>query len=377
MQVKKNIVFVSNSGSIGGAQRCLLDLIYQLPINLKPIVIIPRKGKFELELINNEIEYKIINFRGWWYSKFRIKLLERLINNFFCLFKAFQYLKNKNVSLVYTNTLYSPFGAILAYRLKVPHIWHIHEFTHLNYIQKFDFGIKNSLNFVNSFSNEIICPSNILKSDILNFVNPNKIFVINNGTEITYNISQNTPKQHHNQTLKLIMIGSVINFKGHYDAILLLNKLILNNIDTTLFIVGDGDKRFIKELKNFANNLGVKDLIVWTGFKENVINEINKADILLVCSKHETFGMTILEAMSNHCPVISTKNGGAEEIIVDGYNGYLYESGNIEMLYKCTLNLLDEKNYNQIRINAYSIIKEKFNKTYNAKKIIQRINDLI
>ena len=47
--------------------------------------------------------------------------------------------KKLNINLVYTNTLYSPIGAILSRILKVSHIWHIHEFPHLNKIQKFDY----------------------------------------------------------------------------------------------------------------------------------------------------------------------------------------------------------------------------------------------
>jgi len=375
MILKSEIVFISNSGSIGGAQKCLLDLIECLPERYHPIVLIPRKGKFELELINKNIEYKVINFRGWWFSKFRIKLVERLINNFLSLIIVLRYLNNRQIKLVYSNTLYSPFGAFLAKLLKTSHIWHIHEFTHLNYIQKFDFGKKLSLRLVDKLSNAVICPSNVSKNDISNYINSNKIFVVNNGIDLNKNLIKN--EFNNKYPLKLIIIGSIIDFKGHLDAILLLNRLISNNIETILFILGAGDNNYINKLKDVAKYNRVQDYIQWVGFKENVCDIIKESDILLVCSKHETFGLTILEAMNNYCPVISTRNGGSEEIIIDGYNGLLYNSEDIDSLYKCVLKLQDINCFNSIRENGFNTIIEKYQKRKFGNNIICHIDKYI
>ena len=82
----KRVLFITNSSSIGGAQQCLLNLILFLPERIKPVIILSKEGPFLNIIKQNNIEYHIIPFRGWWYSRFRIKFIERLINNLIFIF---------------------------------------------------------------------------------------------------------------------------------------------------------------------------------------------------------------------------------------------------------------------------------------------------
>ena len=374
----KKILFISNSGNIGGAQKCLLDLILRLPTTIKPIIILPKEGTFLNIIRDNDIEYYVIPFRGWWYSKFRIKLIERAFNNLISLFKIYIIVKKLNINLVYTNTLYSPIGAILSRILKVSHIWHIHEFPHLNKIQKFDYGLKWSMNFVNNYSSEIICPSKALKESLLYFIPEHKIHCINNGiniNEINSTLNSKSINLINNPVISILIIGSIIEFKGQHDAIQVINNLKKNNFNINLKILGDGDKMYVNELKNLVKELGVEEYITWLGFRNNVSEYLQNADLLFVCSKYETFGMVIIEAMSVGCPVIATRTGGIPEIITHGFNGLLYEVGNLKDLTDKTISIIENQNlYSMISKNAIETASNYYNVEKYSRRIFKRIN---
>jgi glycosyltransferase involved in cell wall biosynthesis len=356
-QIKEKILFISIS-EFGGAQKCLLDLIIHLPKRFKPIVIVPNEGLFLEKLKKHEIEYYIVPFRGWWFHKFQIKLIERTFNNIKSIIIIYKFTKKLNIKLVFTNTLYSPIGACLAKILNVPHIWHIHEFLHLNYIQNFDFGLKWSMDFVNRNTNKIICPSTALKENLSNHIFKNKIHIIHNG--IDYLQINNKPINNNvyindEKVFTILIIGVIIEFKGQHDAILALYALRNKGKNVKLIIIGNGNIKYINHLKSIAINLGVDSFISWEGFKLNVNDYLSNANALFVCSKYETFGMVILEAMLNKCPVIATRTGGIVEIIEDGYNGFLYEIGNINNLVEKTELLINDKElYNRISKNSFS-----------------------
>lgn len=91
------------------------------------------------------------------------------------------------------------------------------------------------------------------------------------------------------------------------------------------------------ELKSLACELKIAKFVVFLGkIDHRRITEVySESDILLNCSKVESFGMVLLEAMASGLPVVSTNVGGVSSVIRDGVNGFLVESDNyIEMAEK-------------------------------------------
>ena len=370
---KKNILFISNSGGIGGAQLCLLELINNLSCKYKPILLIPKHGKFSKILTENNIDFFVVPFRGWWFSKFRIKLIERAFNNLLALLTILYKIRKLKLSLIYSNTLYSPIGGLISYILNVPHIWHIHEFTHLNKIQYFDFGLHNSMNFVNQNTQVVICPSNSLKDDLSNFINTLNLVCIPNGIDLKIpvnNYTYNRSDAHFN----ILIIGSINEFKGQRSSIIALSELHKFGKNVRLTIVGEGSLSEILELKYFAKKLDVSELILWKGHQDDVFKYLGSSDVLYVCSEFETFGKVILEAMLIKCPVIATNTGGISEIIVDGENGFLYPVGDIDMLVNKTILLMDNYDiYEKFQNNGFNTCNDKF----GLDKYVHSIENLI
>lgn len=97
--------------------------------------------------------------------------------------------------------------------------------------------------------------------------------------------------------------------------------------DAELRIVGSGSQE--NELKSLVKELGLSDSVVFLGAVDHrkIADIYKESDIFLNCSRIESFGMVILEAMASGLPVISTNVGGVSSIIKDGVNGFLVETG--------------------------------------------------
>ena len=380
---KYNILFIAHSSELYGAERCLLELIINLPERIKPVVIAPRPGPFLDKIRENQVECFIVPFKGWSYRKIRVKCIPKAFINMVALFNILNKLRNRKINMVYSNTLYSPLGAVIARVLSVPHIWHAHEFAHLNYREKFEYGTNYSMALVNKLSNIVVCPSNKLKENLSEFVSQKKLRRVYNGIDqATLPFSREKYRDRPKENgIKILMVGSISENKGQSDAILALNELLKNGEKAELIILGEsnGNRKYIEYLKKLEKILPYDDVVKWEGFQNNAGDYMQKADVLIICSKFETFGRVAVEAMSSGCPVVASKSGGISEIIEDGANGFTYDSGNfVELANKIRLLMNDKDLYAQISKNArISCLKNFQLGTYveNIVKIMDEVMD--
>ena len=95
-----------------------------------------------------------------------------------------------------------------------------------------------------------------------------------------------------------------------------------------LVFIGDGPDR--PEAQDEAQRLGVADRVVFLGKQDSVAELYSCADLLLLPSQSESFGLVALEAMSAGVPVVATDVGGIPEVVEDGVTGALGEVGDVE-----------------------------------------------
>jgi len=119
--------------------------------------------------------------------------------------------------------------------------------------------------------------------------------------------------------------------KAHTDLLLALSRLRERGISANVLIVGDGPERSAIEQKIAGLNLTGRVFI--TGFKDDVRPYLAICDVIVLASHAiETFSIAALEAMAMGKPLVLTRIGGAEEQVIAGQNGFLYEPGDIESL---------------------------------------------
>ena len=92
-----------------------------------------------------------------------------------------------------------------------------------------------------------------------------------------------------------------------------------------------------------AEQLGVVDRRSFVGKQANIADYLGVADVFLLPSELESFGLAALEAQACEVPVIATRIGGIPEVVTDGETGYLSDVGDIEKMAEDTFELLENE----------------------------------
>jgi glycosyltransferase involved in cell wall biosynthesis len=113
-------------------------------------------------------------------------------------------------------------------------------------------------------------------------------------------------------------VGKVIPERGYDWLIRAFARLVRDARDVSLVIVGGGEASRIEQLKVLANDLGVGEHVIFTGFQKRAADLIAAMDVLVLPYTIEPFGRVLLEAWSLGIPTVLTDVGGVREITNDG-----------------------------------------------------------
>jgi N-acetyl-alpha-D-glucosaminyl L-malate synthase BshA len=108
----------------------------------------------------------------------------------------------------------------------------------------------------------------------------------------------------------------------------------------TLLLVGDGPDRGAAEQE--ADRLGLAGDVRFIGKVEDIADLMRCADLFLLPSETESFGLAALEAMACGVPVVATRVGGLPEVVVDGASGALRPLGDIAALTTAALDIVND-----------------------------------
>ncbi|WP_158847676.1 glycosyltransferase [Algibacter sp. L1A34] len=147
------------------------------------------------------------------------------------------------------------------------------------------------------------------------------------------------------------------------------SKLSQNNIKLLIFGKGAEDDN----LKQLIINLKLEGQVVIMGFDKNVLSFIEKAKALVLSSKHEGFGLVLIEALAVGTPVVSFDcECGPREIINHEVNGLLVEDQNQKELSNSINRLLDDDLYSKLKVGAIG-----WKNPFSEEKIINQWTQLL
>ena len=136
----------------------------------------------------------------------------------------------------------------------------------------------------------------------------------------------------------LVHVSNFRHVKRPNDCVEILAKVLAAGEKAKLIMVGDGPERSAVHFR--AEQLGVKEQTVFVGKQANIADYLGVADVFLLPSELESFGLAALEAQACEVPVIATRIGGIPEVVNDGESGYLSDIGDVEKMTRDTLILL-------------------------------------
>jgi N-acetyl-alpha-D-glucosaminyl L-malate synthase BshA len=123
-----------------------------------------------------------------------------------------------------------------------------------------------------------------------------------------------------------------------------------------LLMIGDGPERTAAELQ--CRELDILPDVRFLGKLEAVEEVLSVADLFLLPSEKESFGLSALEAMACEVPVISSNTGGIPELNIQGVTGFLSDVGDVEDMTRKALFVLDKTNLPMFKENALKRAKE-------------------
>lgn len=359
--MKNKIVFFHILNNYSGSPKVLSIVIKELLANGYSIDLFTSNGPGNLSSIDGIRYHKL--YYSWHSNKIITALLFFITQVQILILPLIYYCFKRNI-VFYINTQF-PFCAALSGKLlRKKIIYHIHE----NYLKP-DF-IKRFTGFVkNKFSSKEIYVSKYLLS--LNNHKKNTYVIYNSLSANFIATAQNFVSTKKKKLQRnILQISSLKRYKGIYQFIQLAKEM--KDYSFTL-ILGASNR----EVQSFKAKNELPDNMKIYAEQRSLHEFYQKADILLNLTLTnfcvETFGMTILEALTYGLPAIVPPIGGPIELVEDGFNGYRIDSQDIEIIKKSIISLSTDFNlYKKLSRNA--IIKSA---EFNSKNQISMIMKLL
>ena len=270
------------------------------------------------------------------------------------ILKIAHLIRREKVDLVFSNELLLLEGGIAARLMGLPHIYHVHNALFSTYFRTYlPVGFIQWLTL--KLADRMIFVSQKQMQELFkDQAQENKFRVATQGFDALYflpdkkrdiawrskiGISERSPL--------VVLIATSAKNKGQEDF-LQAASLVRKSMPMAQFaIIGSGDERYLKELKDLAFRLGLESDVFFVDFMEDIAPVYGSLDVLVCASLKETFGRTIVEAMLAEKPVVSTRCGGPEEIVIDGVTGFLVPVKAPQELARSILKILDDRDLAQ------------------------------
>ncbi len=364
----KTILFVHPSDELYGADRCLLDIITRLPAEYRPVVVlpsdIPYSGALSSELSRHNVRVEKVDMLVLRRSLLRrgnLRLLTKRL--LFGCWTLARICRQHHVRIVHSNTIAVPGGAIAAMITGTPHIWHIHE-----HIGDEPAAFKSLLRLMlMAMPGRIIANSKATARAIVagNRRTARKTTVVYNGVSVSrkQQAAQTDPKTP--AVPRVVIVGRLTPRKGITEALQAARELCHRGYHFQMAFVGDvppgqTDRRGYYE--QLVVEYGITDSVAFLGEQQHTELDFNAMDILLAPSQRpEGFGLTIIEAMANHVPVVAIRNGGGSDELLDHMQTGVYCQKDPQSIANGVASLIDDPGCRvRLAANAFEDVQRRF-----------------
>lgn len=372
----KILFFSHGKRANGGAERCLLDLVKglkQARESWEIYVVFPAKDEL-WEMTRPYLSGYAFIRQPWWLVRpkkrnWRKRLLFNLKKHS-AIRKTRDYIREIKPDITITNTLATPIGAIASQAENIPHDWFIHEIPELARNLTYLFCEDSCLEKISSLSQRILVPSDFAGKYYTNKLSsPEKIDVVYQSVEA------NPPKRTEpNQNFTIGMLGNFEPNKGQHIAIEALREVVKKYPDTRLLLIGGNNSRYAQELEKRITEYNLRQNVSIVVHTVHPHDYLIQADAALVCSGFECFGRVIVEGLKCGLPVIVPDKPFGQELIKEGYNGFLYNRESSGDLAKKIILLRQTGHLPEMKQNALKSVENRFSIPTFAEEFISIIN---
>jgi glycosyltransferase involved in cell wall biosynthesis len=344
------ILFLDQSGELGGAELCLADLAQFC--GESSAVLLFQEGPFAefLRARKLAVHVALLPQTATRVSKAASLLayLKAIPGMSFLIYRALKIAKDYD--LLYANTAKALIvGGLLAFLLRKKFCFHLHDIVSAEHFS----ALNRRLIVLLANRADLVVANSVAtaKAFIAGGGKKHLVKVIPNGFDLSRfrrslkEESQELPDGVPAGRLApcVGVFGRITRWKGQDVLLRALAKLpgVHGLIVGEALFTGD-DRAFAGELRNLAAELGIADRIHFTGFRRDIVPLLLSVDVVVHCSTSpEPFGRVIVEAMLSGRPLVATKAGGALEIVKHSETGLLVEPGNPDALARAINTLVE------------------------------------
>ncbi len=273
-----------------------------------------------------------------------------------------------------------PLGYILGRMFSVPNVLSLHGGDIYDPSKKMSphdsFLFSRIVKFIINSAERVVAQSSNTRDNAISYYNPAKEVQI---IPLAYHPpAPNTLKRSDlsmdKNSFYFITVGRLIKRKSIDTMIHALSGI--KNRKIKLIIAGDGPE--MDHLKGLTERYGLCDRITFTGYidDDKKYGYLNNADVFILTSLHEGFGIVFMEAMYAGLPVICTNHGGQTDFLEDGKNAFLFNVGDVDGCRKRMMELFNNDNIiTKMSINNRKKIK-KFYAEPVAAKYLKIFNEI-
>ncbi len=390
------IAFITHYDQLYGANRSLLDLIAGLSAHgVLSHVIAPQHGPLTEALRARAIPYGVAPIQKWMLSYrpdpvdsplqllrrgyYQVLAGGRLARNLACLPALTKRLRDWEIDVVYTNSLVTPAGMLLAGAARRPHVWHIREYDSPDFPLHADWGGRFSRRLAQGTATALIANSRATLAANFGPTAPAKAHVIYNGVLplAEFDRLRVGGTSSSARPFTFALIGLLHPGKGQAEAIHALALLTEEHPHVRLVLAGSGNQAYVQELRQLVTELGVAERVAFLGYVADPFAVYEQADAALTCSRHEGMGRTTAEAMAAGLPVIGYDGGGTPEVIDDGQTGLLYRGGAAELAQAMSRFVAAPEWAAQLGENGWAVARERFSIERYAQEIFEVLQKLV
>lgn len=210
-----------------------------------------------------------------------------------------------------------------------------------------------------------------------------KVRLINNGVNIPRLVEKpevEDVKNTYGITAKYFVVGSAGRIrddqKAFSDLIKAMDLIRESHADVRLMIVGEGPDRQL--LTDMANGMGLDDRVIWPGYQNDMAPFYETMDTFAIVSNREGFGLVAAEAMLHGLPVIATKVGGLNTIVVDQKTGFLVDRKSPDQIAEAIKGLYnDDRLVESMGKQGYERALKEFSAEVYVKKVEALYKELL
>lgn len=372
------ILFLDQSGELGGAELCLLDIAKSYRDSC--LVALFTDGPFKKVLEQHQISTEIlatqaiqVRKQGSWLQG--AKSLNQLLP---LILKTANL--SRNYDLIYANTQKAlVVGALASQLSRRPLVYHLHDILSPDHFSSTNRWL--AITLANRFAAQVFATSEASQTAFVEAGgDKNRVSVVYNGFEPAL-YEQQPDSNALKQQLGLegrFLVGHFSRFSPWKGQHILIEALTYCPEDVTALLVGDalyGEQAYVQQIQAQVATLGLQERVRFLGFRSDVVPLMHSCDLIAHTSTApEPFGRVVAEAMLCGKPVVAAQGGGMTEVIEHGQTGWLVSPNQPQQLAAAIVTCRDDPE--RAKAMAHQA-QQQASQKFNLTKVQQQISSLL